>query len=93
MLCSAEETLRAFQASLVTEKQYIEDPGVVLSSGRLMCRMKGRLYRWSEAQPAVMGALAFGGDWEGMLRGGIRIAEPPSSAEAADQAKKEVCLR
>ena len=82
--CSPHEAYQAFQAHRVSETQFAEQGAELISRTSLMCRLGDRLFPWSQAAPVVMGALAFGGDWQHLLPAdGGPVAVPPPEAPAS----------
>lgn len=59
-----------------------------------MCRLGSALYPWQDVAPAVMGALAFGWDWQHMLPagGGIPVKVPASEARQLQLDARKVSM-
>ena len=92
LVCSPEEVYQAFQAHRVSEGQFAEQGSQLVSRPSLMCRLGDRLLPWPQAAPIVMGALAFGGDWQHLLLPdqGVPVAVPVELSQASQQAPGKV---
>ena len=92
MLCSPEEAYQLFTSHRITEQQFSQQGSQLVSDPALMCRLGSALYTWQQVAPAVMGALAFGGDWQHMLppAGGVPVSLPASEARQLQQDARTV---
>lgn len=94
MCCSPEEASTVFAAHRVTEAQLSQQGSQLAADPALMCRLGSALYPWQDVAPAVMGALAFGWDWQHMLPagGGIPVKVPASEARQLQLDARKVSM-
>ena len=92
LVCSPEEAYQAFQAHRVSEGQFAEQGPQLVTRPSLMCRLGDRVLPWPQAAPIVMGALAFGGDWQHLLLPdqGVPVAVPLQQSQGSLQALAKV---
>lgn len=94
MCCSPEEACHLFTAHRITEATFSQQGSQLAADPALMCRLGNALYPWEDIAPAVMGALAFGWDWQHMLPagGGIPVHVPASEARQLQQDARKVSI-
>ena len=90
LLCSPEEAYQLFTSHRITEQQFSQQGSQLVSDPALMCCLGSALYSWQQVAPAVMGALAFGGDWQHMLppAGGVPVSLPAFKARLQQDSRK-----
>ena len=81
--CRPEEAREVFDAGLVREEHFRNDPAGVVRNQHLLCRVGGSVYRWRHAVPALAARVMFPVmPWRRLLRGGILVADPADSPSA-----------
>lgn len=90
VLCSPVEAYQAFQTHRVSEAQFAEQGPLLVTRPSLMCRLGEHIFPWPQAARVVMGALAFGGDWQHLVSAdqGVPVAVPLQLAQGSQDACK-----
>ena len=86
-VCSPQEAWQAFEAARIDRAQFQEAGAALVASPELVCRLDGLLVPWQQAAPALLGALAFGGQWDHLLPEGAGVQAAPPERPSLDTKK------
>ena len=86
-VCSPQEAWQAFEAARISRAQFQEAGPALVASPELVCRLGGLLVPWQQAAPALLGALAFGGQWDHLLPEGAGVQAAPPERPSLDAKK------